>query len=68
MDSDAEFRRRRSLTALLPCGMGSAGNRRMQDQVNTEIELTIEELEPKIAPDDGETVLPLPKHNPIRQR
>ena len=40
----------------------------MQDQVNTEIELTIEELEPKIAPDDGETVLPLPKHNPIRQR
>ena len=42
----------------------------MQEQINTELELTIEELEPKIAPDDGETVLPLgPKgHSPIRQR
>ena len=41
----------------------------MQDQSNTEIELTIEELEAKIAPDDGETVLPLfPKGGPIRHR
>ena len=30
-----------------------------------ELDITIEELEPKIAPDDGETVLPLGKgHGP----
>jgi len=42
----------------------------MQEQINTELELTIEELEPKIAPDDGETVLPLggPKGGPVRHR
>jgi len=42
----------------------------MEDQVNkvnVELEITIEELEAKIAPDDGETVLPLgPKGSPIR--
>jgi hypothetical protein len=27
-----------------------------------ELEISIEELEAKIAPDGGETVLPLPKH------
>ena len=26
------------------------------------LEITIEELEAKVAPDGGETVLPLPKH------
>jgi hypothetical protein len=32
-----------------------------------QLELSIEELEAKIAPDDnGETVLPLPKHGPRR--
>ncbi|HLH30123.1 MAG TPA: hypothetical protein VKY31_02895 [Terriglobia bacterium] len=28
---------------------------------NFELEIGIEELEPKVAPDGGETVLPLPK-------
>lgn len=32
------------------------------------LDITIEELEPKIAPDDGETVLPLPKTPPIRHK
>ena len=30
-------------------------------QAIIEIEIQIEELEPKVAPDGGETVLPLPK-------
>lgn len=39
----------------------------MQSMINNnnaiELDITIEELEPKVAPDGGETVLPLPiKH------
>lgn len=33
-----------------------------------ELDLTIEELEAKIAPDDGETVLPLGKIKPIKHK
>jgi hypothetical protein len=40
----------------------------MKDQIAAvEIDITIEELEAKIAP-DGETVLPLPTGSPIRTR
>jgi len=35
--------------------------RPIQPQDIIEIEIHIEELEPKVAPDGGETVLPLPK-------
>jgi hypothetical protein len=35
--------------------------RPIQPQAIIEIEIHIEELEPKVAPDGGETVLPLPK-------
>jgi hypothetical protein len=38
-----------------------------EQNTKVEIDITIEELEAKIAP-DGETVLPLPKGSPIRHR
>ena len=31
------------------------------NKLDLELEIGIEELEPKVAPDGGETVLPLPK-------
>jgi hypothetical protein len=33
----------------------------VQPQTLIELDINIEELEPKVAPDGGETVLPLPK-------
>jgi hypothetical protein len=44
------------------------GKKQMKEHVTpAEIDITIEELEAKIAP-DGETVLPLPKGGTIRGR
>jgi hypothetical protein len=55
---------RRSLTTFTD----GRGNKTMKEHVTpAEIDITIEELEAKIAP-DGETVLPLPKAGTIRGR
>jgi hypothetical protein len=35
----------------------------LKDSMSFEVELQIEELEDRIAPDGGETVLPLPGHH-----
>ena len=35
----------------------------MEKKEGFELDIQIEELEPKIAPGGGETVLPLPKHD-----